>query len=359
MNINNDIINILPQHFFGSLRDKMKMGFFPSETVEKILFPVLKDYKKIMPKLPENIQMDIKEILSIYPDLALEYKIKVSPGYHLISIISAISDNFNFNFIIKYLIPIIAIAMLTFPGIGILQKNIPLFMHLVLTIVIAFSSANILIHKKGLFGNSISITICCFLTIFLSYPDSLPNLINNSYKVAFEDKITFEDTRKFLWEKQTFGAIPINISDKSRAFAAGLYSGRHFLSKENNFSVPDLLKPEHNKQDNEQKKWDQTRFSIYYHIAQWAYLLKNICITCENINESFIEEQIEIINELKNQFNKSEKTQEDNKLISSNITNIENIFNNHDTVYPYKVQCKNIINYLNNMIDYYSPETIN
>jgi len=358
MNTKDDMINILPKHFFGSLKDKMKMGFLPSEAVEEILFPVLKDYKKTMLKLPQKIQMDIREILSIYPELALEYKIKISPAYNLISIMSTINEKINFNFIIMYFIPIIAIAFLTFPGIGIIQKNIPLFIHLVLTIAIAFSCTNILIHRKAVFSNSISITLCCLLTIFLSYPESLPNLIKNSYKIALKDNITFEDTRKFLWEKQTFGAVPIDISEESRAFAAGLYSGRNLLlSKEQNIFFPDFFKPESNKQANEYIKWEQTNYSIYYHTAKWTYLLKNVCINCENIKRSFMKQQIEIINELRNQFYKN-NSQKENQIIKTNITEVENILNNQVSEYPDKVQCKNIIIYLNNIIEYYSPETM-
>jgi len=69
------LFDAFPDLFFGSLKEQMFMGILPSETVEIILKPLLEEYDRIMPQLPDNLQDDIKDIFKIYPEIAEEYEI--------------------------------------------------------------------------------------------------------------------------------------------------------------------------------------------------------------------------------------------------------------------------------------------
>ncbi len=75
------LFNALPHVFFGSLKEKMILGSLPSDAVEDILKPLLRDYHKIMPRLPTSLQKDIRSILRIYPEIAEEYGLSPVSAY--------------------------------------------------------------------------------------------------------------------------------------------------------------------------------------------------------------------------------------------------------------------------------------
>lgn len=73
---NNELFDLVPDLFFGSLREQMILGMLPSETVETLLQPLLDDYNKTISQLPVRVQNEINIILfKIYPEISGEYGI--------------------------------------------------------------------------------------------------------------------------------------------------------------------------------------------------------------------------------------------------------------------------------------------
>jgi len=71
--------DILPRLFTDNLKQKMLLGILPSETTEKLFYPLLKDFQNIYPKLSSGLQKEITSILYIYPEIAEDYQICLIP----------------------------------------------------------------------------------------------------------------------------------------------------------------------------------------------------------------------------------------------------------------------------------------
>ena len=76
-----EAFDLLPRTFFEGLRERMLLGMIPSETVERILEPVLEDYEELTPLLPPGLRNDLEDILRIYPEVARNHGLAPGAGF--------------------------------------------------------------------------------------------------------------------------------------------------------------------------------------------------------------------------------------------------------------------------------------
>ncbi|MHC1725108.1 MAG: hypothetical protein AB9866_03670 [Syntrophobacteraceae bacterium] len=74
-----ELFDRFPDLLFGSLRKQMLMGIVPAETVKTILEPLLSDFYALMLQLPPELQIDFENILRIYPDIAGQFDLRITP----------------------------------------------------------------------------------------------------------------------------------------------------------------------------------------------------------------------------------------------------------------------------------------
>jgi len=344
------------QIFFDSVKVKMKIGHFPSQTVEEMLYPVLNNDSKLMTELSKTVQREIMDILKVYPEIALKYNINPSFGYTLLGLQTTLAKCFTAEYLLKYILPIIIISIMVFPSVGIMRDQIPLFVKFFLTVIFAFSLTNIVFHRKQLMGNAVSITFCFLITMFWSQSYSLSDQIDQTYNLAQKDHMTVRDSRKFVWEKSSFAMTTINVKDSARAFASGLYNGRQLLLGESTTNPPVfLITDDNNIMKKTQEKLEQNNIKVYYYLGKWFYILKNVCITCKKPTKTFVDNQIDILHDIRYQYNIIKTTDTEKQLVNDCFSNIDAVLKSNDSLLFNKKQCKLIKNNLDQVIEYLSP----
>jgi hypothetical protein len=78
MKDNLTFFDILPQKFTQSMQVQVMTGILPSHTVENMLSPLLDNFHSLYPRLSPDIQKQVWQILNVYPEIAIAYKINKS-----------------------------------------------------------------------------------------------------------------------------------------------------------------------------------------------------------------------------------------------------------------------------------------
>jgi len=255
----------------------------------------------------------------------------------------------NLIFFIKYIFPISILITLLCYSISNIKSSVPVPMNFILASIISLSFFNIITQKKKIFQLSSVISICIVFLMF--WPQKISYMINDTYYTAVEKNLAINDKRHFLWEKNSFGASTIEYSNSSIAFASGLWSGRQFFKTEQQESMPDFLTLK-----SKVKNWEETDWAIYFWLGKWIYIFKNVCIKCGDISNSFLNKQLLILEKIENNLNKLQINQNEKNIINKNFLKIKTIIKTSGSQSIDKKQCKNIVQYVDSIIEYYSPE---
>lgn len=74
-----ELFHSIPDLLLRSVRKQMLMGTMSARSVRIILEPLLSDFYTIMLRLPHELQVDLEDILRIYPDVARQFDLVVKP----------------------------------------------------------------------------------------------------------------------------------------------------------------------------------------------------------------------------------------------------------------------------------------
>ena len=74
-----DLLEKFPKTFFTSFRKQLLLGMVPAQTVQAVLGPLLSNFFELMVELSPDIQSDIQNILTIYPDVAQQFGLRIKP----------------------------------------------------------------------------------------------------------------------------------------------------------------------------------------------------------------------------------------------------------------------------------------
>ncbi|KPA19217.1 hypothetical protein MHK_000569 [Candidatus Magnetomorum sp. HK-1] len=77
MKDNLTLYDILPQKYAHAIQIQAVTGILPSHTVENLLAPLLNNFHSLYPKLSSEIQKQVRQILNIYPEIAVAYKVDI------------------------------------------------------------------------------------------------------------------------------------------------------------------------------------------------------------------------------------------------------------------------------------------
>lgn len=169
------------------------------------------------------------------------------------------------------------------------------------------SFLNRLAHMNRVFY-AVAVTMVIFLMTSLTYfswQDRLENRIASCYQEISAWEIPFSHY-PLPWEgqKTSFGFTGSGRhTPDSRAFGAGMWTGRQRLQA-SQVSMPDFLTPAWNDPRNtiKENKWSETRHERYFLLGQWSFLAEMICLSDSEISEALREDQVEILDRLKQEF---------------------------------------------------------
>jgi len=176
-------------------------------------------------------------------------------------------------------------------------------------------------------------------------PDLLES-INISCHSAINNNLVYHNKDLFKWEKeQDFIGFNFDIDPPlfKIAFAAGSWDSKNEINHSMN-SMPDYLSIY-------KSLWEKTDNYIYYAIGKWHYMFTNTCLYGEKLPESFLKEQIKIIENIQNTFNKKEIC--DNIVVNKNLEKIQLLIKNSFTE-----NNEEILKALNSIRNYLEPESI-
>jgi len=186
-----------------------------------------------------------------------------------------------------------------------------------------------------------------FYNSFISIKPDIVQRINISCQSAINNKLVYNNSSLFLWEKEKdFIGFNFDIDPPlfKIAFAAGSWDSRSTINKSMK-PIPDYLSIY-------KSMWEKTDNHIYYAIGKWHYMFTNACFSGESLPGSFLEEQIRIIENIQKTFKQDE--------IYDNITIIENLEKIHYFINNSFIEKKeDVLQALNNIRKYLEPESIN
>ncbi|MDM8523688.1 hypothetical protein QUF80_09980 [Desulfococcaceae bacterium HSG8] len=216
------------------------------------------------------------------------------------------------------------------------------------------------------------------LIIYLLTPQTpeMSGLIAGSYQAALVQKMTFSQRElkedfSFPWEisDQSFEiASPAQYFPYSRAFGAGLWSGRQMLGlhvSETNDSqeqvselpVPDFLSPRW-KGDSTvtADEWSETSWDIYFFMGQWCFLARAVCLSDAEVPDAFWERQGLILEKIQKKFTeRSHLIKKDPGIVTASLGRVRSVLKDPGGGLLSEKQCKTVDFELDNLITYLSP----
>jgi hypothetical protein len=216
-----------------------------------------------------------------------------------------------------------------------------------------------------------AMTVAACLLIYFLTPDlhqnQLSDMIADSYQTAqtaFGPGGTGE-ILSFPWEKNEpmLGfASPEQDSPASRAFGAGLWSGRarmnELTSKSSRDTLPDFLSPGRQGDSSiAADDWRQTSWDIYFWLGEWCYLMQAVCHSDSEISYEFWEQQETVFKEIQKRFDAtSGKSEKNVKTLKKVFQNIENIFKDSGLHRFDRTRRKELAFEINYVTDEFSPK---
>ncbi len=176
----------------------------------------------------------------------------------------------------------------------------------------------------------VAVAMVIFLMTSLTYfsrQDRLENRIASCYQEISAREIPFSHY-PLPWEgqKTSFGFTGSSrYTPDSRAFGAGMWTGRQRLQA-SQVSMPDFLTPAWNDPRNTIKgnKWSDTRYERYFLLGQWSVLVRMICLSDSEISKALWEDQVEILDKLKQEFKEA-------GFVNSKLRRIQSVLKNSGT----------------------------
>ncbi len=196
------------------------------------------------------------------------------------------------------------------------------------------------------------------LVLYLIWPASLPSMLDKSFQIVIAQEISIKNNIELLWDKpDEFPAFgPVNRDAPAyRAFAAGLWMGSQSLSRGKN-PWHDFLSP--GWPDNtsiKPDKWLGTKWSVYFQMGQWCYLLQAVCEADTKLSYEFWEQQPLILGKIEILFENSRKTPEDFRFVKERFEKLKSVFKPLNQDVPDKRQRRIISEEISSLTDHLSP----
>lgn len=232
--------------------------------------------------------------------------------------------------------------------------------------VIGFNYFNFFINniKRFMPIYGMGLAASFFLLIFWhTRPAEIDRMINKSYQINFVQQMHWSsDNLTLQWEKPGLSYNFISqheYSDGSRAFGAGIWTGRQVLTKDNKKSMQDFLLPKWQKSGIDTDKWQETPWAVYFRMGKWSYLIKMICISDKDIPLCFWKEQMEILEKISQKYAKRPgNAREDFKIVNHTFTKVKSSLIKLSEGNDEKKNKKAIAFELGHLITYLGPKHI-
>lgn len=211
------------------------------------------------------------------------------------------------------------------------------------------------------FGTA-AVAVC--LIIWMALPGAagrLEKMIDQSYQAGYFHQMNLAAGQYQLpWETPVAGygfAGGSEPTDASRAFGAGLWTGRRMLQKtEATSPMPDFLTPIMGQNSYETKTWSDTQWNPYYQMGKWCFLIYAASHGNQCAPVSFWGDQMEIVKQLREVYTEAiHKGTESGGVVAASLTALASEFTelkekNHKSTKKIAFEIRNLIVYLSSGI---------
>jgi hypothetical protein len=192
--------------------------------------------------------------------------------------------------------------------------------------------------------------------------ERLDKMINQSYHADYFQQIRLSKTRYDLpWETPAIGygfASGAESTDASRAFGAGLWSGRQTIQKtETTTPIPDFLTPVRQKDAPNTKVWSNTPWNLYYQMGRWCFLIYAVSHVDHLAPPAFWEDQKKIVGQLKEVYAEAaQKGGESGGVVEASLNELASEFvelkeKNYQSTKKIAFEIRNLIIYLSHGLE--------